>query len=278
MARKPRPPKDSDSRPWSSEEQRQNVARIVKRLRRVWRGYDKELTHLLNRTLIGLEISYQGDLDSMIGTVKSLEYFAPSDVVYCTIWINPDLEETFIITGCPFRLTKQGREDWEKAVDGVRPLENAPNGVDWWLQDTELDGFIFMLVQKISERERLAPVGKESAMERERNFFPVPSHVFENATHGNEIEAMTVDAVVSQLGDGFPRDRLLAPACIDQSHWILLEIKLDTNPAQVRIIDSLRPVISEQTRATCPSEKVKQAWLRFSFRSQLRVFCRVMQR
>jgi hypothetical protein len=267
---KPNPPRDSTRLSfWKSDTETRQVGVLVdglrsQRPRTQWRE-SPVLELLLDRTLVGLEIEIPPPAESarkpLVGTVKELFYEARSNSVRCTLWIETGMQRTFVITAASkFELTQRGMLDWQKALDYVAPLESAPINADCLLQDTDVDGLLSLLRKDIRACERNAATDSERATARANFFWPVESHVFESTVCGNANAAISLEECVKQSGDGFPRDRLLVPACVGgKTHWILLVVRLDVDPTQVQIIDSLRPWIDYDAglRAVCVHAKVR---------------------
>ena len=272
MVKKPPLPHSTKPIEWKTTEELEEVKKHVEELRKKWKwtytGQYDPLTHLIDRTLIGLEIRIGDQVDSLRGTVKSLKYFSFRDTMYCDLWINSmQVEKHVCLSDSPFYLTAMGKKNWEDVLSrktessttykGIE-LQLAPDNIDCWLDDIEIDGLFYAGQQAILQKE------KERPTTRETNYFLMRSTVYHAALKAieNDLdidEEMDLLHLMKEEGDKELRCRLLIPAG-SGSHWCLLivnifyeqEVDLLWTPAareiNVQVVDSLRAVVDADLR------------------------------
>lgn len=282
MGRKPKLPESTKPAEWTTPEELIDVQRLVKRLRKKWKwtytGPYDPMQHLVDKTLIGLEIKTGGDVDSITGTVKALRYFKASERMYCDLWINSmQIEKNICLSENAFFLTENGKRDWDAVLSRsmapkIFELESAPEGTDCWLDDVTINGLFYTGQQETLKKEKNDPTT------RDRNYFLVRSTAYQAAAeaveNGTEIdEQMDLEYLVKEEGDNEERFRLLIPAC-SGTHWSLLVVDIvhqqeaweDTSVPyiNVQVVDSLRPVvnINEGTRVVSVPARVSYVLLK----------------
>ena len=255
MVRKPPLPKCNKPVAWKTPEEANDVKGLMKNLRKKWKwscmgSYDP-MQHVIDRTLIGLEIKTGTEVDSITGTVQRLRYFKPSDSIYCDLWVNSmQVEKNICLSSNAFFLTANGKKDWDSVLSGdtapkMIELQSAPEGKDCWLDDTEIDGIFYTGQQETLKKEKMDP------STRDRNYFLVRSIAYQAAAkaveNGTEVdEEMELDYLVKEEGDDENRDRLIIPAG-SGTHWSLLVVNIvncssTERHISVQVVDSLHPV------------------------------------
>jgi hypothetical protein len=258
MARKP-PIPCCEAEPWP-DSVILKVKALVTQLRRKWKvpapkhGRSDALTHLLNKTLVGLQISFSTDkTNRTVGIVSSMSWFPSSQSVYAKVFVNKeDRRDVNLTEGAAFTVTAEGRKAWEKAVKenqqqvDAEEVENVLVNTESkpkrkvpeeWLSDEHVNGFVNLFRRHL---------------DGESEYFPLTCWPFQSAAvpHGNLSLDLTTE--IEEAGGGRERLKLVAPANFSDSHWIGLEVifvrgNSDVNPSRkVTVFDSLRQKDDEQ--------------------------------
>ena len=270
MAPRPAPP-GYEGQSWESDEIFHKVKSLVIKLRRSWKrpipknGRQDELTHMLSKTLVGLEIEIlkPGQIDMLNGTVAKLYWFDKGGSVYCRLWENKWQTSDICLTEHPFRLTDKGTDTWKAVWDehmnktgeiiDEKQLESTTkkgkcgkrdDDKDTWMDDNEMNGFVAAW--------QAAILRFEQDSDRAKSFWPMPSTAFMCWKDEDSMpsEALEMDNLSAKQGDGEPRDRLLVPANVGGVHWVAIVV--DLTRMAVIIYDSLIPktggVVDEDNR------------------------------